>query len=83
MEARRGKLSEKVVVKVPAKNTSRTRLQCGFVVKTRADRVFKCTKCGFKINRQKLAPVNMYLRYTRMQGLPYTNDLDMWMKVKV
>ncbi len=75
------KLSEKtIVVKVSPKNTSRTCPRCGFVAKTRAGRVFKCTKCGFELDRQKLASINIYLRYAKMRGLPHSNDPDTWMK---
>ncbi|MEM3228826.1 MAG: zinc ribbon domain-containing protein [Fervidicoccaceae archaeon] len=36
-------------------NTSRTCPRCGYVVKRRVSRAFKCIKCGFKLDRQKLA----------------------------
>jgi len=75
------KLSEKVpVVKVPPRNTSRTCPQCGFTSKTRAGRVFKCPRCDLELDRQKLASVNIYLRYTKMRGLPHSNEPDGWMK---
>jgi len=65
------KLSEKaLVVKVPPRNTSRTCPRCGCVAKTRAGRVFKCPKCGFELERQKLASLNIYLKYTKMWGFP-------------
>jgi len=75
------KLSEKaLVVKVSPRNTSRTCPRCGFVVKTQVGRVFKCPECGFKLDRQKLASINIYLRYAKMRGLPHSNDPDTWMK---
>jgi putative transposase len=71
------KISEKaVVVKVSPKNTSRTCPQCGYVAKTRVGRVYKCPKCGFELDRQKLASINIYLKYLRMRGLPHSNDLE-------
>jgi len=69
------KMSEKaVVVKVPPKNTSRTCPRCGYVAKTLVGRVFKCPKCGFELERQKLASINIYLKYLRMRGLPHSGD---------
>jgi putative transposase len=72
------KISERaeraVVAKVSPKNTSRTCPQCGYVVKTRVGRVFKCLRCGFELDRQKLASINIYLKYLRMWGLPHNND---------
>jgi len=65
------KISEKaVVVKVSPKNTSRTCPRCGCVVKTRVGRVFKCPKCGFELDRQKLASINVYLKHSKMRGSP-------------
>jgi putative transposase len=37
-------------------------------------RVYKCPKCGFELDRQKLASINIYLKYLRMRGLPHSND---------
>ena len=55
------KIYEKaVVVKVSPKNTSRICPRCGYVAKTRVGRVFKCPKCGFELDRQKLASINVY-----------------------
>jgi putative transposase len=69
------KISEKAVVaKVSPKNTSRTCPRCGCVVKTRVGRVYKCPKCGFELDRQKLASINIYLKYTKMRGFPHSND---------
>lgn len=75
------KLSEKtIVVKVSPKNTSRTCPRCGFVAKTRVGRVFKCEKCELELDRQRLASINIYLKYTTMRGFPYSDDPDMWMR---
>jgi len=69
------KISEKAVtVKVSPENTSRTCPRCGCIVKTRVGRVFKCPKCGFELDRQKLASVNIYLKYLRMRGFPHSDD---------
>jgi putative transposase len=43
-------------------------------VKTRVGRVFKCPKRGFELDRQKLASVNIYLKYLRMRGFPHSDD---------
>uniref|UniRef100_A0A7J3I6Q6 Cas12f1-like TNB domain-containing protein n=1 Tax=Ignisphaera aggregans TaxID=334771 RepID=A0A7J3I6Q6_9CREN len=54
------------MVKVSPHNTSRTCPRCGCVVKTQVGRVFKCPRCGFKLDRQKLASRSIYLKYTRI-----------------
>jgi putative transposase len=36
-------------------------------------RLFKCPRCGFELDRQKLASINIYLKYLRMRGLPHSN----------
>ena len=41
--------------------------------------VFKCPGCGFEMNRQKLASINIYLKYTKMRGLPHSDDSNEWM----
>jgi putative transposase len=69
------KISEKAVVaKVSPKNTSRTCPRCGYVVKTQVGRLFKCPRCGFELDRQKLASINIYLKHSKMRGLPHSND---------
>ena len=78
------KLSEKVLVaRVSPRNTSRTCPRCGFTVKTQVGGVFECPGCGFEMDRQKLASVNIYLRYTKMRGLPHSGEPDGWMKVEL
>jgi len=75
------KLSERVIVaRVSPKNTSRTCPRCGFTVKTRVGRVFRCPGCGFEMDRQKVASVNIYLKYTKMRGLPYSGEPDGWVR---
>jgi putative transposase len=75
------KISEKaVVVKVSSKNTSRTCPRCGCIVKTRVGRVFKCPSCGFELDRQKLASINIYLKHLRMRGFPHSDDPEETMK---
>jgi len=72
------KLSEKaLVVKVSPHNTSRACPRCGYVVKTRVGRVFKCPRCGLEMGRQKLASINIYLKYTRMWGFPHSNEPEL------
>ncbi|MEM4815413.1 MAG: zinc ribbon domain-containing protein [Ignisphaera sp.] len=72
------KLSEKaLVVKVSPHNTSRTCPRCGCVVKTRVGRVFKCPRCGLEMDRQKLASINIYLKYTKMWGFPHSCELEL------
>jgi len=41
--------------------------------------VFKCPGRGFEIDRQRLASINIYLRYTKMRELPHSIDPDEWM----
>jgi len=45
--------------------------------------VFKCPGCGFEMNRQKLASINIYLKYTKMRGLPHSDEPDKWMGDKL
>ena len=69
------KLSEKAItVKVSPKNTSRTCPRCGCVVKTRVGRLFKCPRCGFELDRQKLASINIYLKHSKMRGFPHSDE---------
>jgi putative transposase len=78
------KISEKaVVVKVSPKNTSRTCPRCRYVVKTQVGRVFKCPKCGFELDRQKLASINIYLKYSKMRGFPHSYEPEEAMKVEL
>ncbi|MEM2074572.1 MAG: zinc ribbon domain-containing protein [Zestosphaera sp.] len=58
------------MVKVSPRNTSRTCPRCGYVTKARVGGVFKCGRCGFEMDRQKLASMNIYLRYAKMWGSP-------------
>jgi putative transposase len=69
------KISEKaIIIKVSPENTSRTCPRCEYVVKTRVGRVFKCPRCGFELDRQKLASVNIYLKYIKMRGFPHSYE---------
>jgi len=75
------KLSEKAItVKVSPKNTSRTCPRCGCVVKTRVGRLFKCPRCGFELDRQKLASINIYLKHTKMRGFPHSDEPEKTMR---
>ena len=49
--------------------TSRTCPRCRFKVKTRIGQVFKCTKCGFKADRQFVAVWNIAVKYLQMWGI--------------
>jgi len=33
-----------------------------------------------ELDRQKLASINVCLKYAKMRGLPHSNDLDTWMR---
>ena len=78
------KISERAVVaKVSPRNTSRTCPRCGYVVKTQVGRVFKCPRCSFELDRQKLASVNIYLKYLRMRGFPHSYEPEEAMKVEL
>jgi putative transposase len=75
------KISEKaIIVKVSSKNTSCTCPRCRYIMKTRVGRVFKCLRCGFELDRQKLASINIYLKHLRMQGFPHSDDPEKTMK---
>ena len=39
-------------------------------MKTQVGGVFKCPECGFELDRQKVASINIYLKYTKMRGPP-------------
>jgi len=43
-------------------------------------RLFKCPRCDFKLDRQKLASINIYLKYSKMRGFPHSNDPEKTMK---
>ncbi|MEM0216676.1 MAG: zinc ribbon domain-containing protein [Candidatus Bathyarchaeia archaeon] len=81
------KLSEKaLVVKVSPRNTSRTCSRCGYVTKTRVGKVFKCPRCGLEVDRQKLASINIYLKYVKMWRFPHScepelNEGELWVGV--
>ena len=42
-------------------------------------KVFKCPGCDLELDRQKLASINIYLKYTKMRGLPHSDEPDKWM----
>jgi putative transposase len=46
-------------------------------------RVFKCPKCGFELDRQKLASINIYLKYSKMRGFPHSYEPEEAMKVEL
>jgi IS605 OrfB family transposase len=62
LEAVAGQSGIKVVV-VPAENTSRTCSRCGHIAKeSRKRSVFRCVKCGFVLNADRNASVNIARR---------------------
>jgi transposase len=51
------------VVQVDPRYTSKTCSRCGVLHKSlRSERVFECPKCGFRVDRQLNASINVYLR---------------------
>ncbi|MEM0489428.1 MAG: transposase [Candidatus Bathyarchaeia archaeon] len=53
---------------VKAKGTSKTCSRCGYYNKDLRGAVFKCPKCGFIIDRQKNASINIWKTFLRMWG---------------
>jgi len=59
----KAKFYGKVLVKVNPKNTSKICSNCGFINENlRDEEVFKCPNCGFKINRDVNASINILKR---------------------
>jgi putative transposase len=84
------RIGEKALTaKVPARNTSKTCSRCRFKVRDLRGQEFECPRCGFKMNRQKNAAVNIRRRYLegggrgkhRMRGFPHRDELEETMKV--
>ena len=78
------------IARVLARNTSKTCSQCRFKVRDLRGQEFKCPRCGFRIDRQKNAAVNIRRRYLegggrrckhRMRGFPHRDELEETMKV--
>ncbi|MEM4790973.1 MAG: transposase, partial [Thermofilum sp.] len=64
------KVAEKApVVRVSARNTSRTCPRCGWVSREDPGKVFHCKRCGLTMDRQRLAAVNVWLRAVKKLGL--------------
>ena len=38
------------------------------MLKTQVGKLFRCPRCRFALDKQKLASINIYLKYTKMQG---------------
>ncbi|MEM3832417.1 MAG: zinc ribbon domain-containing protein [Thermoprotei archaeon] len=53
---------------VNAKGTSKTCSKCGYYNKDLRGGVFKCPRCGFIIDRQKNASINIWKTFLRMWG---------------
>jgi len=49
-------------------------------VKTRVGRLFKCPRCGFELDRQKLASINIYLKHSKMRGFPHSDEPEKKMR---
>jgi transposase len=76
-------------------NTSRECPRCGFLAKTQEGQIFKCPKCKLKMNRHKVASINIINisrrhlegrkrgKKTRMQGFPHSNKPETSMKVEL
>jgi putative transposase len=75
---------------VDPSNTSRECPRCGYVVETQEGHVFKCPRCGLKMNRHKVASINIRRRYlegkrrrkrrARRRGSPHSNEPEETMK---
>jgi len=57
------------VIRVSARNTSRTCPRCGWRAKENPGKVFYCKRCGLTMDRQRLAAVNVWLRAAKKLGL--------------
>jgi putative transposase len=78
---------------VDPRNTSRECPRCGYVVETQEGHVFECPRCGLKMNRHKVASINIRRRYleekrrrkrrARMRGFPHSNEPEETMKVEL
>ncbi|MGC9067998.1 MAG: zinc ribbon domain-containing protein [Thermoprotei archaeon] len=79
---------------VPPENTSRECPKCGYVVKTQVGLIFECLRCGLKMNRQKVASINIRRRYVeggrkrggrkaRMRGFPHSYEPEESMRVEL
>jgi putative transposase len=55
---------------VDPSNTSRECPRCGYVVETQEGHVFECPRCGLKMNRHKVASINIRRRYLEGRGEP-------------
>jgi putative transposase len=70
---------------VDPRNTSRECPRCGYVVETQEGQIFECPRCGLKMNRHKVASINIRRRYleekrrkkrrARMRGFPTAMNL--------
>ncbi len=75
---------------VDPRNTSRECPRCRYVVETQEGHVFECPRCGLKMNRHKVASINIRRRYlenrkrkTRMRGFPHSNEPEETMMVEL
>jgi len=91
------KIGEKApTARVPARNTTRTCSRCRFKVRDLRGQEFECPRCGFRIDRQKNAAINIRRRYVeggkgkrsrrgkhRMRGFPHRDELEETMKAEL
>jgi putative transposase len=74
---------------VDPRNTSRECPRCGYVVETQEGQIFECPRCGLKMNRHKVASINIRRRYlegkrrVRRRGFPHSNEPEETMKVEL
>ena len=78
---------------VDPRNTSRECPRCGYVVETQEGQIFECPRCGLKMNRHKVASINIRRKYleekrrkerkTRMRGFPHSYEPEEAMKVEL
>jgi putative transposase len=74
---------------VDPRNTSRECPRCGYVVETQEGHVFECPRCGLKMNRHKVASINIRRRYLEgkrragMRGFPHSNEPEVSMMVEL
>jgi putative transposase len=76
---------------IPPENTSRECSRCGFLVETQEGQILECPRCDLKMNRQKVALINIRKRYLegerrkkhRMRGFPHSYEPGALMKVEL
>ncbi|MGB9730011.1 MAG: hypothetical protein ACPL1B_09125, partial [Thermoprotei archaeon] len=68
------------------------RRKCGFVVKIQVGQIFECPRCDLKMDRQRVASINIRRRYLekrrrgkkpRMRGFPHSYEPESSMRVEL